>query len=66
MAKAIVLPDPVRLPPMQSLPERISGMQPFWIAVGRVMAIVESVDTSHGCTCRDVNVLLSEEDGRLG
>lgn len=28
-AKATVFPEPVRLPPMQSLPLRISGIQPF-------------------------------------
>jgi hypothetical protein len=28
-AKATVLPEPVLLPPIQSLPLRISGIQPF-------------------------------------
>ena len=32
---AIVLPEPVRLPPITSLPSRTAGMHPFWMAVGR-------------------------------
>lgn len=52
-AKATVLPEPVLLPPMQSFPLRISGMQPFWIPVGRLMAMLARDRTSHGRRLRD-------------
>ncbi|KAL1997608.1 hypothetical protein VTN02DRAFT_1333 [Thermoascus thermophilus] len=49
-ANAIVFPDPVRLPPMQSRPFRISGIHAFWMAVGRLIAIAASDPTSQGAT----------------
>lgn len=48
--KAIVLPVPVRDPPIQSLPFNISGMQAFWIPVGRLISMLDSEATSHGAT----------------
>src|SRR5215471_12406290 len=52
-AKATVFPEPVLLPPIQSLPLRISGMQAFWIAVWRLIAIAERELTSQGARSRD-------------
>ena len=46
-AKAMVLPEPVLAPPMQSRPLRISGMQCFWISVGWVIFMAERDSTSH-------------------
>jgi hypothetical protein len=48
--KAIVLPVPVRDPPIQSRPFRISGMQAFWIPVGLLISIEASEPTSQGAT----------------
>jgi len=47
---ATVLPVPVREPPMQSRPLRISGIQALWMPVGRLISIEESDATSHGAT----------------
>src|SRR5947209_6656461 len=51
-AKATVLPEPVREPPIQSLPVRISGIHARWIGVGRVMANRASEAVSQGATSR--------------
>lgn len=56
-AKATVFPDPVLLPPMQSLPLRISGMQCFWMPVGLLIAMAPKEPTSHGLTFRAANVV---------
>ena len=49
-AKATVFPEPVLLPPMTSLPPRISGIQPFWMAVGLLISMAASEAISHGAT----------------
>lgn len=45
---ATVLPEPVLLPPMTSLPSNIFGMHPFWIPVGLMMAMFASDAMSQG------------------
>lgn len=52
-AKAIVFPDPVREPPIQSLPANIGGMQDCWMGVGFVIESEPSVCISHGATDRE-------------
>ena len=49
-AKATVLPEPVREPPMQSRPESVGGIQFAWMRVGVLMAMVEREVRSHGST----------------
>lgn len=56
MAKAMVLPEPVRLPPTQSHPSKIFGMQARWMGVGLVMAMDVNDATSHGCTLSDAKL----------
>lgn len=51
-AKATVLPLPVLLLPIMSAPERIAGMQDFWMGVGRRMEREERVARSQGETER--------------
>ena len=63
-AKAMVLPEPVRLPPMQSLPLRISGMQCFWMPVGRLIAMAPREATSHGLTLRAAKVVWASVGAR--
>lgn len=58
IANAMVFPDPVRLPPMQSRPSRIFGMHPFWMPVGRLIAMAARAPTSHGCTPIDSKLAL--------
>ncbi len=64
-AKATVLPDPVLLPPMQSRPLRTSGIHPFWMPVGRLMAMLASDCTSHGRTFNDSKVVLGSVAARI-
>jgi hypothetical protein len=55
-AKATVFPEPVLLPPMQSRPERISGIAALWMRVGFLMAMLAREETSQGETFRSANV----------
>jgi hypothetical protein len=55
-AKATVFPEPVLLPPIQSRPERISGMAADWMRVGFLMAMFAREDTNQGDTFRSANV----------
>jgi len=55
-AKATVFPDPVLLPPMQSRPERISGMAADWMRVGFLMAMFAREETNQGDTFKSANV----------
>ena len=60
----MVLPEPVRLPPMQSLPLRISGMQCFWMPVGLLIAMARREPTSHGLTSRAAKVVCGSVGAR--
>ena len=55
-ANATVFPDPVLLPPMQSRPERISGMAADWMRVGFLMAMFAREETNQGDTFKSANV----------
>jgi hypothetical protein len=55
-AKATVFPEPVLLPPIQSRPERISGMAALWMRVGFLMAMFAREETNQGETFRSANV----------
>ena len=56
-AKATVLPEPVREPPMQSAPESRGGIQADWIRVGVWMAIDFMAWLSQAETPREVKDL---------
>lgn len=58
--KATVLPVPVRDPPIQSLPFKISGMVDFWMLVGVRISIDANEETSQGVTPIEENVVFSE------
>jgi hypothetical protein len=64
-ANATVFPEPVLLPPMQSLPLRISGMQFFWMPVGRRMAMLARDCTSHGRTFKDSKLVVGSVGARI-
>jgi hypothetical protein len=67
VAKATVLPEPVREPPMTSRPASICGMLALWIRVGCRMKRCDSDVTSHGERPSVANVLVpgSIEDAML-
>jgi hypothetical protein len=52
----MVLPEPVRDPPIQSLPASIGGIQDCWIGVGFVIDKEARVWLSQGATDNDANV----------
>ena len=56
---ATVLPVPVREPPIQSRPLRISGIQAFWMPVGRLISMDASDATSQGATSMEAKLTLS-------
>jgi hypothetical protein len=58
-AKATVLPEPVLLPPMQSLPLSSMGLLSLCMAGGRVMAMLASACTRHGRRPSDSKVVLA-------
>jgi hypothetical protein len=55
-AKATVFPEPVLLPPIQSRPERISGMAALWMRVGFLMAMFAREETNQGDTFKSAKV----------
>ena len=57
-ANATVFPEPVLLPPMQSLPFNISGMQSFWMPVGLFIAMAPNECTSQGFTVKAEKVVV--------
>lgn len=64
-AKATVFPEPVLLPPIQSRPFNISGIQPFWMPVGLFMAMAPKDPTSHGFTFRAEKLIVESSGANI-
>jgi hypothetical protein len=62
--KATVLPVPVRDPPMQSRPFKISGIHAAWIPVGFLISMDARDATSHGATSMEAKLSFSLLGGR--